>query len=133
MLCPEPKSHKSGFGDSGAGPEGSGVAGVMAAAGMASAAKWWLFGVSKSPGARRAEASIVCARDAPAGCGVEVGASDSVATLESGGGAAEGEGSTVPTGRPAVRVGEGLAVTGGAEAAPTLETAGAVALAIPMV
>ena len=67
VLCPEPKSHKSGFGDSGAGPDGSGAAGVMAATGMGSGAKWRLFGVSKRPGASSAEATIVCAREAPAG------------------------------------------------------------------
>ena len=39
VLCPEPKSHKSGFGDSGAGPDGSGAAGVMAATGIGSGAK----------------------------------------------------------------------------------------------
>jgi hypothetical protein len=59
LPCPEPKGHKSGFGDNGAGPTGRGVAGVMTATGMASGAKWWLFGVSKSPGPTRAEATII--------------------------------------------------------------------------
>src|ERR1700735_1129039 len=60
VLCPETKSHKRGFGDSGAGPEGSGLAGVMAATEIASGAKWRLFGISKIPGASRAEAPLVC-------------------------------------------------------------------------